>query len=88
MPNLPIELGDKTILIDVTVMTGPVDYKILLGHDYIYAMNVVVSSLFWVMKLPHEGRIVTIDHLAYCDPPPCPTPNTISPYVVLLTLSQ
>ena len=37
----------------------------LLGCDYVYAMNVVVSMLFWVMHFPHNGSIVTIDQLAY-----------------------
>jgi hypothetical protein len=46
LPNLPIELGGKMILINVVVMNGTVDYNILLGHDFIYSMNFVVSSLF------------------------------------------
>jgi hypothetical protein len=69
LPNLPIELGGKTILINVAIMTGLVDYNILIGHDFIYAMNVVVSSLFRVMIFPHEGCIITIDQLSYSDPP-------------------
>ena len=36
VPNLPIELDGKTVLINVTVMTGLVDYNILLGRDYTY----------------------------------------------------
>jgi hypothetical protein len=36
----------------------------LLGCDYVYAMNVVVSTLFRVMHFPHNGSIVTIDQLA------------------------
>ena len=45
-PDLPIEFGGKTILINVVVMDGPMDYNILLDCDFIYAMSVVVSSLF------------------------------------------
>lgn len=41
-------------------------------------MNVVVSSLFRIMKLPHEGRIIIIDQLAHCDPPSRPTHDRIS----------
>jgi hypothetical protein len=37
----------------------------LLGRDYVYAMNVVVSTLFRVMHFPHNGSIVTIDQLTY-----------------------
>jgi hypothetical protein len=36
----------------------------LLGCDYVYAMNVVVSTLFRVIHLPHNGNIVTINQLA------------------------
>jgi hypothetical protein len=36
----------------------------ILGHDYVYAMNFVVSTLFRVMHFLHNGSIVTIDQLA------------------------
>jgi hypothetical protein len=36
----------------------------ILGCDYVYAMNVVVSTLFRVMHFPHNGSIVTIDQMA------------------------
>lgn len=82
LANLPIQLGGKTILINFVVMNGPVDYNILSGHDFIYAMNDVVSSLFWAMIFPHEGWIITIDQLSYSNPP---TPqyfhNRTSPHV-------
>jgi hypothetical protein len=47
------------------VVQGPLDFNMLLGSDYVYAMNVVVSTLFWVMHFPHNGRIVAIDQLEY-----------------------
>jgi hypothetical protein len=43
---------------------GPLDFNMILGHDYVYAMNVMVSMLFQVMHFPHNGGIVTIDQLA------------------------
>jgi hypothetical protein len=64
LPQLPISLGGKIVLVDVIVVQGPLDFNMLLGHDYVYAMNIVVSTLFWVMHFPHNGRIVTIDQLA------------------------
>jgi hypothetical protein len=36
----------------------------LLGHDYFYAMKVVVSTLFHVMHFPHNGNISTIDKIS------------------------
>jgi hypothetical protein len=53
LPNLPIELGSKTFLINVVAMTSLVDYNILLGCDYIYSMNFLVSSIFQVTLFPH-----------------------------------
>jgi hypothetical protein len=64
LPQFPISLGGKTVLVDVIVVQGPLDFNMLLGRDYVYAMNVVVSMLFRVMHFPHNGSIVTIDQLA------------------------
>ena len=61
LPQLPISLGGKTILVNVIVVQGPLYFNMLLGSDYVYAMNVVVSTLFWVMHFHHNGSIVTID---------------------------
>ena len=50
---------------DVMVVPIPLDFNLLLGCDYTYAMGALVSSLFRVMCFPHEGRIVTIDQLSF-----------------------
>jgi hypothetical protein len=63
LPQLPISLGGKTVLVDVIVVQGPLDFNMLLERDYVYAMNAVVSTLFQVMHFPHSGSIVTIDQL-------------------------
>ena len=47
------------------VVDAPLDYNLLLGRSWSYAMTVVVSSVFQVIKFPHNGKIVTIDQLAY-----------------------
>jgi hypothetical protein len=65
LPQLPISLGGNTVLVDVIVVQGPLDFNMLLEHDYVYSMNVVVSTLFRVMHFPHNGSIVTIDQLAF-----------------------
>jgi hypothetical protein len=63
--HFPISLGGRNVLVDVIVVQGPLDFNMLLGCGYVYAMNVVVSTLFWVMNFPHNGSIVTIDQLTY-----------------------
>jgi hypothetical protein len=50
------------------VVQGPLDFNLLLGWDYVYAMKVVVSTLFRVMHFPHNGNIVTIDQLSFVSP--------------------
>ena len=57
LSNLPIALTRKTIHLNMMVVQGPLDYNLLLGHDYIYSMGAIVSSLFQVMCFPYEGRM-------------------------------
>jgi hypothetical protein len=63
LPRLPISLGGNIFLVDVIVMQGSLDFNMLVERDYLYAMNIVVPTLFWVMNFPHNGSIVTIDQL-------------------------
>jgi hypothetical protein len=64
LPQFPISLGGKIVRVDVIAVQGPLDFNMLLRHDYVYAMNVVVYTLFRVMHFPHNGSFVTIDQLA------------------------
>ena len=57
---LSVELGGKTISIQVEVADAPLDYN-LLGRNWFYAMTVVASAVFRTVQFPHLGRIVTID---------------------------
>jgi hypothetical protein len=63
LPQLPISLGGNIVLVDVIVVQGPLDFNMLIGCDYVYAMDFVVSMLFQVMHFPHNGSIVTINQL-------------------------
>jgi hypothetical protein len=65
LPQFPINLGGKTIFIDVMVVRDPLDFALLLGKDYVYFMKDVVSTLFRVIYFPHNGRIVTIDQISF-----------------------
>ena len=60
LPSLEFQLGGKTVAIEVEVVDVPLDYNLLLGRNWIYNMQVVVSSLFRVVCFPLDGRIVTI----------------------------
>ena len=46
IPSLEVQLGGKTVAIEVEVVDAPLDYNILLGRNWIYNMQVVALSLF------------------------------------------
>ena len=64
LQDLPIEVEGKTINLDVEVVDAPLDYNLLLGHSWSYAM-IVVSSVFRLIMFPHKGNIVKIGQLSY-----------------------
>jgi hypothetical protein len=68
LPQFPVTLGGKNVFIDVMVVQDPLDFTLLLGRDYVYAMKAIVSTLFHVISFPHDGRIVTIDQLSFFGP--------------------
>jgi hypothetical protein len=55
LPQFPVTLGGKTVFIDVMVVQDPLDFSLLLGQDYVYAMKAIVSTLFRVISFPHDG---------------------------------
>jgi hypothetical protein len=82
LPQLPILLVRNIFLVDVIVVQGLLDFNMILGHDYVYPMNVVVSTLFRVMHFPHNGSIVTINQLAYDNHHPNLTLVQVAPLYV------
>ena len=79
LPQFPITLGGKTVYIDVSVTQGSLDFSLLLGRDYVYAMGALVSSLFHVVCFPHDGRIVSIDQLSFVRQHAPPAPLSFPP---------
>jgi hypothetical protein len=68
LPQFLVTLGGKIVFIDVMVVQDPLDFSLLLGRDYVYAMKSIVSTLFHVIYFPHDGQVVTIDQLSFIDP--------------------
>jgi hypothetical protein len=50
------------------VVQDPLDFSLLLGRDYVYAMKSIVSNLFHVISFPHNGWVMTVDQLSFIDP--------------------
>jgi hypothetical protein len=65
LPSLPITLEGKTVNVEVEVFDAPLDYNLLLGRSWIDSMRAVVSTLFHVVHFPHQGKVVTVDQLAF-----------------------
>jgi hypothetical protein len=65
LPTFPVYLGGNTVEVDIDVVDAPLDYKLLLGHNWTYSMTAVASSFFCTLCFPHDGKIMTIDQLSF-----------------------
>ena len=83
--NVPVFLAGKMVHIDIEVLDAHLDYNILLGQSYMYAMSTIASSVFRIMMFPHEDRIITIDQLADSEKHPLTNTDVILPYVYTTT---
>ena len=79
LAQTPINLGGNTVLVDFMVIEDPLDFNMLLGRDYVYAMQAMVSTFFRVMYFNHGEEIVTIDRLDFLDLSPDPTRYQVFP---------
>jgi hypothetical protein len=65
LPSLPVTLEGKTVQVEVEGFDTPLDYNLLLGRSWVDSMHAVVSTLFCVVRFPHQGKVVTVDQLAF-----------------------
>jgi hypothetical protein len=65
------------VCVEVEVVDAPLDYNLLLGRSWTYAMQAVVATVFRVWLFPHEGRIVTIDQFSFSRPDPALGASTV-----------
>jgi hypothetical protein len=49
----------------VEVFDTPLDYNLLLGRRWVDSMRAVMSTLFHVVRFPHQVKVVTVDHLSF-----------------------
>ena len=82
LAQTPVNLGGKTILFDFMVIEDPLDFNMLLGCDYVYSMEVVVSTFFPMMYFNHGEEIVTIDQLDFLNPSPNATRDQVFPLLI------
>ena len=65
LPSYDIKLAGKMVSVEIEVVDSPLDYNLLLGRSWTYAMCAIPSSVFRVLVFLHEGRLVTVDQLSY-----------------------
>jgi hypothetical protein len=65
LPSLSITLEGKSVNVEVEVFDETLDYNLLLGHSWIDVMHTIVSTLFHVLRFPHQGKVIAIDQLAF-----------------------
>jgi hypothetical protein len=46
IPSFPVQLGGKTVCVEVEVVDAPLDYNLLLGRSWTYAMQAMVTTVF------------------------------------------
>jgi hypothetical protein len=61
LPTFLAQLGGKMVEVDVEVVDVPLNYNLLLGCNWNYAMTAVVFSVFHTLGFPRDGNIMTID---------------------------
>jgi hypothetical protein len=66
--TLPIELGGNIFFVVVEFVNAPLEYIFLLRHTWFYEMTIVFLCVFRVLGFPHQGKIMTIDQLAFYIP--------------------
>ena len=65
LPSFLVQLGGNTVEVDVEVVDVHLDYNLLLGHNWTYAMTITVSSVFCTLCFPHDGKIMMINQLSF-----------------------
>jgi hypothetical protein len=65
LSSFPVQLGGKTVYVEVKVGDASLDYNLLLGHSWTYAMTIFISLAFQFIFFPHEGKIMTMDQLSF-----------------------
>ena len=81
LASFPITLVGKTVTVDVEVVDKKLDYNLLLGRSWTYAMTTVVSTVFRIILFPLDGKVITVDQLSFCTSDYSPLSNGSVPLV-------
>ena len=65
LPVFEIKLARKAVSVEVEVINAPLDYNLILGRSWTYAMFTIASVVLQVVVFPHKGKLVTVDQLSF-----------------------
>jgi hypothetical protein len=68
LKSFSVTLKGETSSVDIEVVDAPLIYNLLLGHIWFYAMTAIACSMFHILRLPHQGKIIIVDELDYTTP--------------------
>lgn len=66
---------------DIEVVDKRLDYNLLLGQSWTYAMKTIVSTVFRIILFPLDGKVVIVDQLSFCTPDYSLLPSGFVPLV-------
>lgn len=69
------------VTVDIEVVDHKLDYNLLLGCTWTYAMKAIMSLVFHIILFPFNGKIITVDQLSFCTPNYSPLPSSSVPLV-------
>ena len=66
LASYPITLYGKMVTVDIEVVDKKkLDYNLLLGCSWTYAMMAIVSTVFCIILFPLDGKVVIVDQLSF-----------------------
>jgi hypothetical protein len=80
-----VQLGGKTMEVDVELVDVPLDYNLPLGRNWTYSMTAFMSFVFRTLCFPHKRKIVMIHQLSFVHA----SPNaSVGPLIPVIDNSQ
>lgn len=58
IPTFLVELGGKTVLVEVEAVDAPLGYNLLLVWSWVNKIKATMYSVFPVLKFPHQGKAI------------------------------
>ena len=81
LASFPITLHGKTVTVDIEVIDRKLNYNLLLGRSWTYAMMTIISTIIRIIQFSLDGKVITVDQFSFCTPDYSPLPSGFVPIV-------